>query len=78
MDGWFEQQPDATITAGSLSVTIEANCMYTFTNVAGVNKPPVPKGVPGSAAFPLPYFEDFDGLTVGAEAPFFGDQVCRR
>ena len=75
-DGWFERQADATVSAdGTFSVTIEADCMYTFTNVGGVTKPAVPTGVPGSKAFPLPYADDFDGMTVGAEAPFFGDQM---
>jgi galactosylceramidase len=75
-DGWFEQQPDTTVSVdGKLTVSIEVNCMYTFTNVGGVTKPSVPIGVPGSAAFPLPYSDDFDGLEVGAEAPFFGDQM---
>ena len=75
-DGWFEQQPDASVGAGgALDVEIEADCMYTFTTVGGVTKPPVPATTPHSAAFPLPYEEDFDGMLVGAEAPYFGDQM---
>ena len=75
-DGWFIQQPDVIVSAsGTLDVEILADCMYTFTTVGGVSKPPVPVGEPHSAAFPLPYHEDFDGLTVGAEAPYFGDQM---
>ena len=49
--------------------------MYTFTTIGGVTKPPVPATTPHSAAFPLPYEEDFDGMLVGAEAPYFGDQM---
>ena len=75
-DGWFEQQPDASVSAGgALNVEIEADCMYTFTTIGGVTKPPVPATTPHSAAFPLPYEEDFDGMLVGAEAPYFGDQM---
>ena len=75
-DGWFMQQADIQIsTAGSLEVEILADCMYTFTTVGGITKPPVPQGEPRSAAFPLPYHEDFDGMEVGAEAPYFGDQM---
>ena len=75
-DGWFEQQPDATVaSSGALQVEIHADCMYTFSTIAGVTKPAVPAAVPHSASFPLPYAEDFDGMQVGAEAPFFGDQM---
>ena len=67
-DGWFERQPDAAVTAdGTLTVQIARDCYYTFTTVGGVTKPPVPAGVPGSVAFPLPYADDFDGVQVGAE-----------
>ena len=46
-DGWFEQQPDANVGAGgALDVEIEADCMYTFTTVGGVSKPPVPTTTP--------------------------------
>ena len=75
-DGWFEQQPDVTVaSSGALQVEVRADCMYTFTTIAGVTKPAVPAVVPHSASFPLPYADDFDGMTVGAEAPFFGDQM---
>ena len=65
-DGWFEQQPAVAIAGddGTLSVEIDADCMYTFTTVTGVAKPAVPAGVPGSQAFPLPYREDFEGMLV--------------
>jgi hypothetical protein len=62
-------------SSGALDVEILADCMYTFTTVGGVSKPAVPAGAPHSAAFPLPYSEDFDGMLVGAEAPYFGDQM---
>lgn len=75
-DGWFMKQADILVSAtGSMEVEIDADCMYTFTTVGGVTKPQVPQGEPRSAAFPLPYHEDFDGMEVGAEAPYFGDQM---
>ena len=73
---WFVQQPDVTVSAtGALEVEILADCYYTFTSVGGVSKPVPPAAVPKSEAFPLPFSDDFDGRTVGAEAPYFGDQM---
>ena len=75
-DGWFEQRPDVHVSpAGMLTVLIEADCYYTFTTVGGVTKPAMPTAIPRSQAFPMPFTEDFERSMVGAEAPYFGDQM---
>ena len=57
----------------TVTFTASVNCYYTLTTVLHRTKPALPQSLP-SARFPLPYFEDFEGATVGAEAPYFGDQ----
>ena len=60
---------DATATAtgtGTTRDTLEPEHNAAAARSAGGNARP--------AAFPLPYKEDFEGRTVGSEAPFFGDQ----
>jgi hypothetical protein len=61
-------------TSGSVTFTARADCCYTITTRKGVVKPGVPVATAKSAAFPLPYSENFEGKTSGSEAPFFGDQ----
>ena len=62
-------------SSGSVTFTAHADCCYTITTRKGVVKPRVPVSTAKSAAFPLPYSDDFDGKTSGSEAPFFGDQA---
>ena len=58
---------------GAVTFSVAVNCYYTLTTVRNRTKPALPQSSP-STKFPLPYFEDFEGATVGAEAPYFGDQ----
>jgi hypothetical protein len=74
-DGWLEQLPDVLVSAGKVTVEVLADCYYTLSTVGGVVKPALPTHIPYSSAFPLPYSEDFEGMLVGGEAPFFGDQM---
>lgn len=63
--------PDYTVT-----LVADADCYYTMTTLTDREKPVLPKSqtATSSTAFPLPYQEDFEGRTVGGEAPYFGDQ----
>lgn len=60
--------------AHSVTFVASVNCYYTLTTVRGRVKPTLPRAR-AAAGFPLPYSEDFEGATVGAEAPYFGDQA---
>ena len=74
----------AVSSSGGVSFLADRDCYYTLTTITGRSKPTIPPmggkveaGVasgPRSAAFPLPYHENFEGATVGSEAPYFGDQ----
>jgi len=69
-------EPVAVGADGAISFTAERDCTYTLTTVSGVRN--LPRKVPTIApavAFPLPFNEDFDGVTSGGEAPFFGDMM---
>lgn len=67
----------AASAAGNITFTATRDCYYTLTTVTGKKKPVLPSAstlTVRPAAFPLPFSEDFEGRTVGSEAPFFGDQ----
>ena len=77
----MEKLPSLDVVNGSITLAgVKRNCVYTVTTVTGRAKPTLPavRGTPCSdprpASFPLPYRENFDGRTVGGEAPYFGDQ----
>ena len=75
-DGYMLRLDDITATAdGSITFVADRDCYYTLTTVTGRAKPKLSATSKPSAAFQLPYREDFEGSTVGGEAPFFGDQV---
>ena len=75
-DAYFVKLDPVLVTAeGTVTFTAERDCSYTLTTVRNVAKPPQPRGVAPSAAFPLPFRQNFDGETVGGEAPYFGDMM---
>ena len=79
-DGYMERlDPIMVSAAGAVTFTADRDCYYTLTTVKGAVKPSLPTssaaaGNPRPAFFPLPYSEDFEGVTAGGEAPYFGDQ----
>jgi hypothetical protein len=74
----IKQAPLEVSSTGQVQLVAEVNCYYTLTTVTGVVKPSLPlaraEEDPRPAFFPLPFSEDFEGVTAGGEAPFFGDQ----
>ena len=76
-DDIYMQGPSKRVLAQDLSITltIKANCIYTVTTLTSGGKQRWPSKNRPSMSFPLPYLENFDGPTVGGEAPFFGDQM---
>ena len=74
----MKQAPLAVNASGHVSFVADVNCYYTITTVSGVSKPVLPAAKtvqdPRPAFFPLPFTEDFEGITAGGEAPYFGDQ----
>lgn len=77
-DGYMMKQTPVKVSSGGfVTFTATVNCYYTLTTIAGVAKPTPPtaeSATPRPAFFPLPFFEDFEGVTAGGEAPYFGDQ----
>ena len=80
-DAYMQRLADLPVANGSVTLVADRNCCYTLTTLCGRTKPKLPPPAAGggggnspAAAFPLPYREDFEGRTVGSEAPFFGDQ----
>ena len=77
-DDSYMQKLAPLVVLADGTVTLEGvrkNCVFTVTTVLGRSKPKLPTTSSSPpAAFPLPYRDDFDGQTVGGEAPFFGDQ----
>ena len=75
-DSYMEKLPSLSVTRGKVTLEgVRKNCVFTISTILGRSKPKLPTShSPRSAAFPLPYREDFDGRAVGGEAPYFGDQ----
>jgi hypothetical protein len=72
----MQRLDDIAVTeGGNVTFVADRDCYYTLTTVTGRSKPKLPTRGKPSAAFPLPYREDFEGPTAGGEAPFFGDQM---
>ena len=68
---WFVRQPDITPSAGSYSLTLQPNRIYTVTTTTGQGK--------GTAAGPaahglaLPYSDNFDGYALRKQARYTED-----
>lgn len=72
-DAYLMRVGDVVSVNSTVTFSAAVNCYYTLTTVLNRTKPALPQSSP-STKFPLPYFEHFEGTTVGAEAPYFGDQ----
>jgi galactosylceramidase len=59
----FVQQASITPTAGSFSVTVAANSIYSISTTTGQQKGSYPTP-PASASFPFPYYENYDHYTT--------------
>eukprot|EP00051_Salpingoeca_urceolata_P008306 m.104938 g.104938 ORF g.104938 m.104938 type:complete len:1154 (+) comp15683_c0_seq1:127-3588(+) len=82
-DGYLQRLADVPVapkSPPSVTVELRRDCYYTLTSLLqNRTKPPVPTPTSSSyapsASFPLPFHENFETTTIGAEAPFFGDQA---
>ena len=55
----FEKQAAVPVSNGSFTVSMEQNAIYSITTTSGQTKGAAP-AAPPAAAFPLPYFENYD------------------
>jgi galactosylceramidase len=68
----LERQEDIRPAGDSFAVKLEPGCIYTLTTTTGQRKG---KAVsPPSAAFPMPYQDDFKSYPKGKMARYFADQ----
>jgi galactosylceramidase len=71
----FVNLPDVVVGVGGvITVTMPAETMLTLTTVAGGRKGVPAAPIPSTAAFPVPYADDFSGYADDAMARFFSDQ----
>lgn len=72
---YFQSQDHVVVDAkGYLSLTVEANCIYTLSTRKGIQRPifSTPKD---ATPFPLPYADNFENGAIGGGAKYFGDQM---
>jgi hypothetical protein len=62
--GWFVQEPDINPAGCAFSFAAAPNHVYTLSTTSGQSKGA--SAPPASAAWPLPYSDDFESYTVGA------------
>lgn len=70
----FEQQPNATVSDGKLTVTVPPNAVMTITSTTGQKKGHFPAAPAASAAFPSSYRDDFDSSPPESLAKYWADQ----
>jgi hypothetical protein len=66
----IKEEPVVVSSSGHATFVADVNCYYTLTTRTGVTKPVLPTTRaqdPRPAFFPLPFSEDFEGVTVGGE-----------
>lgn len=68
----FEQLPDIIPQAGSFTITLDGNSIYTLTTTTGQHKGS--SDIPADSAFPIPHKENFESYSTGAMAKYFCDQ----
>jgi galactosylceramidase len=68
----FVHLPDLRLTAGFLTLDLEARSVYSVTTTDGQAKGAA--DVPGESPFPLPYKSNFQACAIGRSPPFFADQ----
>jgi hypothetical protein len=68
----FVHVGNLSVAGGSLTISLDAGCLYTLTTTSGQGKGAVV--APAAKPFPLPYSEDFDGYASGATPRYFSDQ----
>ncbi|MFC5449981.1 RICIN domain-containing protein [Paenibacillus aestuarii] len=61
----FIQQSDIQPNAGSYSINLEANSIYTLTTTTGQQKGAAANAIPADQSFPKNYSENFESYTVG-------------
>ncbi|KAK6179700.1 hypothetical protein SNE40_012005 [Patella caerulea] len=71
---YFQKMNSIKVVNGSISLTLNANEVWTLTTVNTGHKGDYPN-IPDSKPFPLPYTEDFEGYNVGEEAYYFAQQI---
>ncbi|WP_305126976.1 ricin-type beta-trefoil lectin domain protein [Streptomyces odontomachi] len=70
-DDYFVHSDDITPSGGSFSLTVQPHRVYTVTTTTGQGKGTA--AGPAQKSMSLPYSDDFDGYTAGAEAKYLMD-----
>jgi galactosylceramidase len=68
----FEEIAEIHPVAGKFSLTVEPNCIYSFTTTSGQRKGTT--SPPDSSTLPLPYTDDFSSYKPGDSPRLFSDQ----
>jgi hypothetical protein len=69
---WFVHTGDVTPSGGSFTMTLQPGYVYTVSTIGTAGKGAAAS--PASAAWQLPYSDNFDANTVGHEAKYIADQ----
>ncbi len=68
---YFAQQTDLMAANGAYTLTLNKNCLYTFTTTTGQAKGSTTP--PADHAMAIPYYDNFEESTPNEEAPLFSD-----
>ena len=69
----MRQSDVAVSSAGEFVLTVEPDAVYTLSTYQGPSKGEPATPVPPSAPFPLPYIDDFEGVSPGKPGRFWSD-----
>jgi hypothetical protein len=67
----FVKLSDPQATNGAYTLTLNKNCLYTFTTTTGQTKGSTTP--PPAKSMAIPYYDSFDESTLNEEAPLFSD-----
>ncbi len=70
----FERFSMLTIHNNTVELTLDTNALYSITTTQGQHKGAF-KQIPPHKPFPLPFFDDFNGSSVGQSPAYFSDQA---
>jgi galactosylceramidase len=70
----FEQLADVPVVGGKVTLSLEADAMYTLSTMRTATKVGgTPVSIPQSAPFPLPYSDEFESKALSTAGKFWSD-----